>query len=97
MSVGVLAGEGGASGDFLGSNDGGYLGVKFEINSATHYGWIQYKANSDASVGTIIDWAYENTPDKAIKAGATVSIDDIDDNNFNWNLFLPAILAGAKK
>ncbi|MBU0945859.1 MAG: hypothetical protein KJ804_16070 [Proteobacteria bacterium] len=71
-------------GNFLGAQ--GYLGVTFEIDSNSHYGWIQYKANNDASVGTIIDWAYEDTPGKAIKTP----------KKFNWNLFLPAMTAGRK-
>lgn len=65
----------------------GFLGVKFTISNETHFGWIQYKANSDASVGTILDWAYENIPGRAIRTG--------DTNSFNWNLFLPAIFAGG--
>ncbi len=72
-------------GNFLDAQ--GYLGVTFEIDSNIHYGWIQYKANNDASVGTIIDWAYEDTPDKAIKTP----------KKFNWNLFLPAIITGKNK
>ncbi len=64
----------------------GFLGVKFKIAAETHYGWIQYKANSDASVGTVIDWAYEDIPGKAIKTG--------EKKSFNWNLFLPAIING---
>ncbi|MBU1419500.1 MAG: hypothetical protein KKI15_13480 [Proteobacteria bacterium] len=71
-------------GNFLGQQ--GYLGVKFKIADNTHYGWIQYKAVNNASVGTIIDWAYEDIPGKAIKTP----------KKFNWNLFLPAITAGNK-
>jgi hypothetical protein len=88
-SVAILAAKKGAAdsyGAFLGNS--GYLGVKFKIESNTHYGWIQYEAESDAAVGTIIDWAYENVPNKAIRAGAI--------KNFNWALFLPAIITGNK-
>ena len=74
-------------GNFL--NKQGFLGVKFVVKSGIHYGWIQYKTNEDASVGTIIDWAYEDTPEKAIKTGDT-------GKKFNWNLFLPAITTGNK-
>ena len=49
----------------------GYLGVQFSINSATHYGWIQFEGNSGASSGTIIDWAYETDNATSIKAGDT--------------------------
>ena len=89
-SVAVLAVKVGTDtdsyGNFLGNS--GYLGVKFELDSTTHYGWIQFEANNVASVGTIVDWAYEDTPDKAIKAGAK--------KDFNWNLFLPAIISGNR-
>ncbi len=77
---------GGYSGNFL--NKQGCLGVRFEVSGNTYYGWIQYKTNENASIGTIIDWAYEDTPGKAIKAGAK--------KNFNWNLFLPAIISANK-
>lgn len=78
--------DSGNGGNFI-SGEPGFLGIRFEIDGLKHYGWIQYKANSDATIGTIIDWAYENTPGKAIKTG--------DKKNFNWNLFLPAIIAGG--
>ncbi len=84
-SISPLAVEGGESGNFL--NSTGFLGVRFEVNNKNHYGWIQYKANGDASIGTIIDWAYENVPGAAIKTGDT-------GEKFNWNLFLPAIING---
>ena len=87
-STAVLAAkkETASSGNFLG--DSGYLGVKFEINTVTYFGWIQYESNNDASVGTIIDWAYEDIPGKGIKTG--------DRNSFNWTLFIPAIISGAR-
>ena len=67
----------------------GYLGVSFKLSGNTHYGWIQYKANANASIGTIVDWAYEDTPDVSIKTGDT-------GKKFNWNLFLPAIINGNR-
>jgi hypothetical protein len=47
----------------------GLLGVSFEINSQTHYGWIRM---SDVSPVTFVlhDWAYETRPGVPIKAGA---------------------------
>ena len=82
-----------ASGNFLDTKKG-FLGVKFIIGSDTHYGWIQFQTNEDASKGTIIDWAYEDTPDKDIKAGNKEI--KAGKKNFNWNLFLPAITAGSR-
>lgn len=84
LAVSVSGGDN-ASGKFI--NDSGYLGVKFKINDTFHFGWIQFEANANSSIGTIIDWAYEDVPGKAIKTG--------DKKNFNWNLFLPAIIAGG--
>ena len=83
----VYSGTYGTTGNFP-NKPAGYLGVKFKVDGKIKYGWIQYKTENNGSKGTIIDWAYEDTPGKAIKAG---------DTGFNWNLFLPAILAGAKK
>jgi len=53
-----------------------YLGVKFLINGQTHYGWIRMsvtRPNHHASSlnGTITEFAYETTANKAITAGAT--------------------------
>ena len=47
----------------------GLLGVSFEINGQTHYGWIRM---SDVSPVSFIlhDWAYETQPGVPIKAGA---------------------------
>jgi hypothetical protein len=60
----------------------GYLGVKFDIGSNKHYGWIKYHGSNFIPprncyqtlghvTGTIIDWAYESTPDTSILAGKT--------------------------
>jgi hypothetical protein len=47
-----------------------FLGVKFLINGATHYGWIQMSVNlSDRMSGIITAYAYETIPDKKIEAG----------------------------
>jgi len=47
----------------------GLLGVSFEINGRTHYGWIRM---SDVSPVAFVlhDWAYETRPGVPIKAGA---------------------------
>jgi hypothetical protein len=66
-------------GTFL--NKQGYLGVKFQIDNATHYGWIRYQGdntpnaadNATALTATVIDWAYEALPDTAIAIGQQIS------------------------
>ncbi len=47
-----------------------YFGVQFDIDGATHYGWV-YLDNTFAGLGggDIIEWAYESTPDTGIIAG----------------------------
>lgn len=76
--VGVLdvnyPGTGGYYGNFIGKT--GYIGVRFNATCGTAYGWIQYRANNDATEGTIIDWAYEDTcqPIKAGDKGQQVAI-----------------------
>ena len=47
----------------------GYLGVEFQINEATHFGWIDVAAGDNGSYA-VYGWAYESAPDIAITAGA---------------------------
>jgi hypothetical protein len=60
-----------------GANKGSrYLGVKFLINGQTHYGWIRmsvtrHNHHAQSLNGTITEFAYETTANKAISAGAT--------------------------
>lgn len=53
----------------------GYLGVSFEVDGATHYGWIETshsrsRLSPDDQYLYIHSWAYESAPDTAITAGA---------------------------
>ena len=49
-----------------------YLGVKFQdANLATHSGWVQSAIGADATTRSIVDYAYNSTPDQFIFAGAT--------------------------
>lgn len=67
------------AGRLLGTNNGnplpfqfdgtGYVGVRFEIGSDTHFGWIHIDTQSTALGSgflTVIDWAYEDSPDTPI-------------------------------
>jgi hypothetical protein len=66
-------------GTFLGKQ--AYLGVKFKIDNATHYGWIRYQGdttpntadNATSLKATVIDWAYEKLPDTPIAVGQQIS------------------------
>jgi hypothetical protein len=48
----------------------GYVGLRFNISSATHYGWARFTYD-DATTGnlTLNDFAYENTAGASIAAG----------------------------
>ena len=74
-----------SSGNFVGKR--GYLGISFQISGALHYGWIQFMTDEDMKNGRVIDWAYEDTPDTAIRAG---------EGRFNWSMFMPAIVQGGQ-
>jgi hypothetical protein len=52
---------------------GGYLGLEFQINGQTHYGWAQVNifAAGQRMRTTLVDFAYETTPGQAIKTGQT--------------------------
>lgn len=84
-SASIITSTNFSGGNFIGKK--GYLGVRFQISGNTHYGWIRFAADEDMKSGRIVDWAYEDQPDTPIKAGA---------GKFNWNLFMPGMLNGAK-
>lgn len=48
-----------------------YLGLKFQINGQTHYGWVRMSVQVQGASVTahVTGYAYESTPDKAIRAG----------------------------
>lgn len=55
-------------GPFLETN--AFLGVSFQINSETHYGWIQIDNPNNTPGGTITGFAYETESGRGISAGA---------------------------
>jgi hypothetical protein len=50
-----------------------YLGLQFKINGETHYGWARLSVSRQAYHFTAVltGYAYEDTPNTAIKAGQT--------------------------
>ena len=56
------------NGNFAGSTDA-YIGVKFDIAGAAHYGWVRVDLSADGSMLTVKDYAYEATAGTAINAG----------------------------
>lgn len=57
----------GTSGFFVGTR--GYIGIEFQIEGETHYGWIDLD-NFTWWQSEIHGWAYESEPNKPIIAGA---------------------------
>ena len=55
-------------GNFLNATDA-YIGVKFDIAGAAHYGWVRVDLSADGSMLTVKDYAYEATAGTAINAG----------------------------
>jgi len=46
-----------------------FIGVKFKIDENTHYGWVRLSVTRDCERFTVYDYAYEDEPGKAIRAG----------------------------
>ena len=46
------------------------MGVEFDIDGATHYGWINLRVAELGPGVEIYGWAYESTPNTPILAGA---------------------------
>jgi len=96
-----LAGNYSTAGMFNYDGAQGYLGVRF--TSATcntgsyHYGWIQWRTDTRATQGTVIDWAYEDQCDTAILAGAGAQQQQVSVPTLNeWGMLaLISLLAGG--
>src|SRR6266705_3465070 len=63
----------------------GYLGLEFQINGRTHYGWAQVRIDAYYNYGinhltgmrtTLVDQAFETIPGQAIKTGQTLGAAD---------------------
>ena len=61
-------------GSFRGGVTDKYVGVRFNVNSVTYYGWMRLDVKADFSQIVIKDFAYESSPNALIKAGATSSV-----------------------
>lgn len=55
-------------GNFVNTTDA-YIGVKFDIAGAAHYGWVRVDLSADGTTLTVKDYAYEATAGTAINAG----------------------------
>ena len=70
-----------------------YLGLKFEIGSDTHYGWIRMDVTPDCDSIIIKDFGYNTVPNQGILAGQTVaSVDEnestISIHSYNQTLYV---------
>jgi hypothetical protein len=65
----------------------GFVGVSFDISGATHYGWLRVTPSADFATWTLVDMAYNATPDEAIVTGQTLNVKE---NKRNMNVFADA-------
>lgn len=49
----------------------GYLGLHFQVNGQTYYGWALLSCPKPGGSGTLLGYGYENIPGRAIRAGET--------------------------
>jgi hypothetical protein len=54
-----------------------YLGLKFQINGKTHFGWARLTVNAKTLVGTLTGYAYETVANRPIIAGKTKGPDEV--------------------
>ena len=59
--------------EFCGSEDNAYLGLVFDFQENSHYGWVEMDFATDAASGsfTIKGFAFDATPEATITAGDT--------------------------
>jgi hypothetical protein len=47
-----------------------FIGLQFQLDGTTHYGWIEVNNSPNAAAGQVLGWAYETSPNTPIVAGA---------------------------
>jgi hypothetical protein len=79
--------------------NGGYLGLRFDINGTIHYGWARLNVHLTNGVfeALLTGYAYETTPNKPIIAGKTEeaeegSVDEANPATLNEPTLQPASL-----
>ncbi len=64
---------GASNGNWAGGQTG-YLGIRFMIGTAVHYGWLELEGATGGTMLTLKGYAYEQIPDSGILAGDTATI-----------------------
>lgn len=64
----------GTGGGLFRGKTGKYIGIRFQIDGSTHYGWVQVDVNLDATSAVVNTVAYEDTPGLGIIAGSETSL-----------------------
>ena len=87
----------GPKGKFNGSTTG-YIGVRFHAGACTgaqwYYGWISYTGGAGNS-GTINSWAYQDSCNTPIKAGATPPASAAVPTLNQWGMIVFTLLLGG--
>lgn len=60
--------------------DDRFAALRFSLNGNIHYGWVRCNVDLEYKGIKVIDYAYNDTPDTPIKAGATYDIDLVADS-----------------
>ena len=68
------AGPGYTGSEFCDTTDG-FVGIQFEVDGGTHFGWVGVDVGNSSSF-TVRGYAFEATPDTPIEAGAVLSLED---------------------
>ena len=63
-------------GQFQGQENG-LVGVSFEINGNTHYGWLRVELAANSGFIRLQDYAYNSIPNSPIKAGELIFADTV--------------------
>lgn len=64
----VFDGEYFYSGNFSDTN--AFIGLQFQFDGQTHYGWMEIYNYPNVASGQVLGWAYESDPNTPIAAGA---------------------------
>lgn len=87
----------GYSGSQFCDGQDGFLGISFELNGNTHFGWVGLNVDPSGSPITVFDYAFNATPDEPIAAGDIgLSVNDQAFENFNYTVANGMLTMSAK-
>ncbi len=80
-----------SDGNWLVDTIPGLLGLRFELNNQTHFGWARISVSVTGGEFVLYDYAYEakaNTPIVGYDTSSILSVYELENEIFQWNAYV---------